>query len=66
MVLDSILISTTAVLILKSDGTIFHRESAAARSPPTLSPDLAPSDFWLCGHIKTGLAGGSFAQPEEL
>jgi hypothetical protein len=27
---------------------------------------LAPSDFWLFGRIKTGLAGRSFAEPEEL
>jgi hypothetical protein len=30
------------------------------------SPDLAPSDFWLFRRIKTGLAGRSFAEPEEL
>jgi hypothetical protein len=30
------------------------------------SPDLAPSDFWLFGRIKIGLAGRSFAKPEEL
>jgi hypothetical protein len=33
---------------------------------PPYSPDLAPSDFWLFGRIKTGLAGRSFAEPEEL
>jgi hypothetical protein len=35
-------------------------------SHPPDSPDLAPSDFWLFGRIKTGLAGRSFAEPEEL
>jgi hypothetical protein len=30
------------------------------------SPDFAPSDFWLFGWIKTGLAGRSFAESEEL
>jgi hypothetical protein len=30
------------------------------------SPDLAPSDFWLFGRLKTGLVGRSFAEPEEL
>jgi hypothetical protein len=30
------------------------------------SADLAPSDFWLFGHIKTELVGRSFAEPEEL
>jgi hypothetical protein len=33
---------------------------------PPYSPDLAPSDFWRFGRIKTGLAGRSFAEPEEL
>jgi hypothetical protein len=32
---------------------------------PPYSPDLAPSNFWLLGRIKTGLAGRSFAEPEE-
>jgi hypothetical protein len=27
---------------------------------------LAPSDFWLFGHIKTELTGRSFTEPEEL
>jgi hypothetical protein len=30
------------------------------------SPDLAPSDFWLLGRIKTGLDGRSFAEPKDL
>jgi hypothetical protein len=33
---------------------------------PPHSPDLAPSDSWLFGPIMTGLAGRSFAEPEEL
>jgi hypothetical protein len=33
---------------------------------PPYSPDLAPSDFWLFGRIKTGIAGRSFTEPEEL
>jgi hypothetical protein len=32
---------------------------------PLYSPELAPPDFWLFGRIKTGLAGRSFAEPEE-
>jgi hypothetical protein len=32
---------------------------------PPYGPDLALSDFWLFGRIKTGLAGGSFAQPKK-
>jgi hypothetical protein len=33
---------------------------------PPYSPDLAPSDFWLFGYIKAGLAGQSFTEPEGL
>jgi hypothetical protein len=33
---------------------------------PLCSPDLAPSDFWLFGPIKTALAGRSLADPKEL
>jgi hypothetical protein len=33
---------------------------------PLHSPDLALSDFWIFGRIKTGLAGRSFAELEEL
>jgi hypothetical protein len=35
-------------------------------SNPPDSPDLAPSDFWRFRCIKTGLAGRSFTEPEEL
>jgi hypothetical protein len=28
--------------------------------------DLAPSDFWFFGHMKTALAGQAFDWPEEL
>jgi hypothetical protein len=27
---------------------------------------LAPSDFWPFGHIKIGLSGRGFAEPNEL
>jgi hypothetical protein len=30
------------------------------------SPDLAPSDFWLFGHVKTSLVGQTFDEPEQL
>jgi hypothetical protein len=33
---------------------------------PPHNPDLAPSDFWLFGPVKTALDGGGFAEPEEL
>jgi hypothetical protein len=29
-------------------------------------PDLAPSDFWLFGHVKTSLAGRAFNDIDEL
>jgi hypothetical protein len=35
-------------------------------SHPSDSLDLARSDFWLFGPIKTGLADQGFAEPEEL
>jgi transposase len=33
---------------------------------PSYSPDLAPSDFWLFGHVKTELVGQTFDEPEQL
>jgi hypothetical protein len=33
---------------------------------PSYTLDLTPSDFWLFGHIKTGLAGRNFDDPVEL
>jgi histone-lysine N-methyltransferase SETMAR len=33
---------------------------------PPYSPDLAPSDFWLFGHVKTSLVGQTFDEPEQL
>jgi hypothetical protein len=33
---------------------------------PPYNPDLAPSDFWLFGYVKTGLVGQRFEEPEEL
>jgi hypothetical protein len=35
-------------------------------SHPRYSPDLAPSDFWLFGHVKTALVGQTFDEPERL
>jgi hypothetical protein len=28
--------------------------------------DIAPSDFWLFGHVKNSLAGRTFDEPEQL
>jgi hypothetical protein len=33
---------------------------------PPDSPDLAPSDFWLFGHVKTSCVGQTFDEPEQL
>jgi hypothetical protein len=33
---------------------------------PPYSQDLAPSDVWLFGRIKTALAGVKFDEPEQL
>jgi hypothetical protein len=33
---------------------------------PPYSLDLAPSDFWLFGHVKTSLVGQTFDEPEQL
>jgi histone-lysine N-methyltransferase SETMAR len=33
---------------------------------PPYNPDLAPSDLWLFGYVKTSLVGQSFDKPEQL
>jgi hypothetical protein len=33
---------------------------------PPCSPDRAPSDFWLFGHVKKSLVGQGFKGPEHL
>jgi histone-lysine N-methyltransferase SETMAR len=33
---------------------------------PPYSPNLAPSDFWLFGHVKTSLVCQTFDDPEQL
>jgi hypothetical protein len=35
-------------------------------SHPPDSLDLAPSDFWPFGHVKTSLVGQTFDEPEQL
>jgi hypothetical protein len=32
---------------------------------PPYSPNLAPSNFWLFGHVKTSLVGHTFDDPEQ-
>jgi hypothetical protein len=33
---------------------------------PPYSPDLAPSDFWLFGHVKTSPVARTFDEPGQL
>jgi hypothetical protein len=35
-------------------------------SHPPYSLDLAPSDFWLFGHVKASLVSQTFEEPEHL
>jgi histone-lysine N-methyltransferase SETMAR len=49
-------IRTTEFLESKSVKLLFH---------PPYSPDLAPADFFLFGHIKEQLRGHDFVSPEE-
>jgi histone-lysine N-methyltransferase SETMAR len=45
----------------------FIAENHISRVPqPAYSPDLAPSDFWLFGHLKNSRAARMFDDPEEL
>jgi hypothetical protein len=45
----------------------FSTENEIVHLPhPALSSDLAPSDFWLFGHMKAALAEQVFDQLEEL
>jgi hypothetical protein len=45
----------------------FIIENHIGRAPhPSYSLDLAPSDFWLFGHVNTSPAGQSFDEPEQL
>jgi hypothetical protein len=45
----------------------FTKENEMARAPhPPYSPDLATSDFYLCGYMKHCLRGQSFEAPDEL
>jgi hypothetical protein len=45
----------------------FITENHIDRVPhPPCGPDLAPSDFWLFGHVKTLLVGQTFDEPERL
>jgi hypothetical protein len=45
----------------------FFDENSLRRVPlPLYSSDIAPSDFWLFGHMKIALEGSHFKEPENL
>jgi hypothetical protein len=44
----------------------FHENSLAPVPHPPYSADLAPSDFWLFGHVKMFFAGRVFNDADEL
>jgi hypothetical protein len=45
----------------------FRIENDLLRVPhPPYSQDIAPSDSWLFGRMKTALAGSRFTEPEAL
>jgi hypothetical protein len=44
----------------------FDENSLTTVPHPPCSPDLASSDFWLFGHIKTSFAGNVFNDIDEL
>jgi hypothetical protein len=46
--------------------TVFDGNSLVTIPYPPYSPNLAPSDFWLFGHIKTSLVGRVFNDADEL
>jgi hypothetical protein len=51
--------------LLKGFCELFDENSIIHVPRPPYSPDLAPSDFWLFGHIKAALAGQTFPGPED-
>jgi hypothetical protein len=46
--------------------TVFDEKCLGTVSHLPDSPDLAPSDFWLFGRIKTILVGRAFNDVDEL
>jgi hypothetical protein len=45
----------------------FFDDNSLLRLPqPPYSPDLAHSDFWVFGHVKSALHGSKFEGPDEL
>jgi histone-lysine N-methyltransferase SETMAR len=50
----------------KAPQNFFAENSMMRISHPLYSPDLAPSDFWIFGHMKAALARAKFPGPEDL
>jgi histone-lysine N-methyltransferase SETMAR len=50
----------------KASEQFFTEDEIVHLPHPRYSPDLAPSDFWLFGHMKAALAGPALDRPEEL
>jgi hypothetical protein len=58
---------TIAGSIFQSIHKSFFDDNSLLRLPkPLYSPDLAPSDFCLFGHVKSALNGSKFEGPDEL
>jgi hypothetical protein len=53
-------------LFLKREKTVFDENSLVTVPHPPYSPDLAPSDFWVFGHIKTSVVDCGFNDADEL
>jgi hypothetical protein len=66
ILLDSMFISTTAVFTSQKSRNSFSSRISCGMFPTILIAPTLPSDFWMFGRNKTGLAGRSFAEPEEL
>jgi hypothetical protein len=50
----------------KAADTFFIENGVIQGPRPVYSSDLAPSDFWLFGHIKASFAGQQVAGPHDL
>jgi transposase len=58
---------TTAESTFQTFHKSFFDENSLRRVPqPLYSSDIAPSNFWLFGHMKTALEGSHFKEPEDL
>jgi hypothetical protein len=63
---DSLFMLTTQDRTPPENAELLRRESAPPRRTLPYSPYLAPSDFFLFGHVKHCLTGIAFPLREEL